>query len=67
MEGASVVAKIMTPCEIVTPGKSLGSWNHRFGLIQQILPVHLAARAVTSFRHVGGMDADLDLNLRQSA
>jgi len=40
----SVVVKIMIPCEIATPGKSRGSWDHRLGLIQQISPNHLATK-----------------------
>jgi len=61
------VVKIMTPCEIATPGKSRGSWDHRLSLIQQISPDHLAARAITTTRHVRAMDADLDLNFHQPA
>jgi len=56
------VVKIMTPCEIATPGKSRRSWDHRLGLIQQISLDHLVARAVITIRHMGAMDADPDFN-----
>jgi len=59
------VVKIITPCEIATLGKSRRSWNHRPSLIQSISLDHLAVRTVTTSRHVGATDADLDLNLRQ--
>ena len=62
-----VIVKTMNPYEIVTPDKSRGSWDHKLSLIQQISPDHLAARTVTTIRHVGAMNADLDLNLHRPA
>jgi len=54
----TVVVKIMTPCEIVIPGKSR---NHE---ITASVSYHLAARAITTTRHVGTMDVNLDFNPR---
>ena len=54
-------------CEIVSADKSRKSWGYRFVLIQQILPVHLPNRTVTTIWHMWAIDANLNPNPLQSA